>query len=58
MVYIGDKLTVDNCENINYEDKDYGECQKIFSEAFHKMRLLVGLASTLRHPIANKFLNS
>lgn len=50
MVYIGDKLTVDNCEVINYEDKDYDECQKIFSEAFHKMRLLVGLESTLSRP--------
>ncbi len=50
MVYIGDKLTVDNCEIINYEDKDYDECHKIFSEAFHKMRLLVGLESTLSRP--------
>ncbi len=50
MVYTGDKLTVDNCEIINYEDNDYDECQKIFSEAFHKMRLLVGLESTLSSP--------
>lgn len=50
MIYTGGKLTVDNCEIINYEDKDYDECQKIFSEAFHKMRLLVGLESTLSQP--------
>lgn len=50
MVYTGDKLTVDNCEITNYEDKDYDECQEIFSEAFHKMRLLVGLESTLSPP--------
>lgn len=50
MIYTGDKLTVGNYEIINYEDKDYYECQKIFSEAFHKMRLLVGLESTLSCP--------
>jgi|GEM_PF-164052 len=50
MTYTDDKLTVDNYEIMNYEDKDYYECQKIFSEAFHKMRLLVGLESTLGSP--------
>ena len=50
MIYTGDKLTVDNYEIINYDDKDYNECQKIFSEAFHKMRLLVGLESILSCP--------
>ncbi|WP_234124076.1 GNAT family N-acetyltransferase [Clostridium hydrogenum] len=50
MVYIGNKLAIDNCEINNYDDKDYDECQKIFSEAFHKMRLLVGLESTLSRP--------
>lgn len=50
MLYTGDKLMVDNYEIQNYEDKDYYECQKIFSEAFHKMRLSVGLKSTLDIP--------
>lgn len=50
MLYTGGKLMVDNYEIKNYEDKDYYECQKIFSEAFHKMRLSVGLKSTLDLP--------
>lgn len=50
MTYTGGRLTVDNYKIVNYEDKDYGECQKIFSEAFHKMRLSVGLESTLSCP--------
>ncbi|GKU27426.1 GNAT family N-acetyltransferase [Clostridium folliculivorans] len=50
MVYTGEKLTVDNCQIMSYQDKDYYQCQKISSEAFHKMRLLVGLESTLSSP--------
>lgn len=50
MTYNGSKLAVDNDEIINYEDKYYHECQKVFSEAFHKMRLSVGLDSTLSLP--------
>lgn len=50
MLYTGDKLIVDNYEIKNYEDKDYYECQKILSEAFHKMRLSVGLKSKLDIP--------
>ncbi len=50
MTYTGGRLAADNYEIVNYEDKDYGECQKIFSEAFHKMRLSVGLESALSCP--------
>ncbi|MBU3130158.1 GNAT family N-acetyltransferase [Clostridium tagluense] len=50
MTYTGGKLAVANHEIINYEDKYYAECQKVFSESFHKMRLLVGLESTLSLP--------
>ncbi|WP_346937552.1 GNAT family N-acetyltransferase [Clostridium sp.] len=50
MTYSGSKLAVDNDEIINYEDKYYHECQKVFSESFHKMRLSVGLDSTLSLP--------
>jgi GNAT superfamily N-acetyltransferase len=50
MTYTGGKLAIDNNEIINYEDKYYGECQKVFSESFHKMRLLAGLESTVSPP--------
>lgn len=50
MIYTGGKLPMDNYKIINYEDEHYAQCQKIFSEAFHKMRLLVGLESTLSLP--------
>jgi len=50
MVYTGGKLMVDDYKIRNYEDKDYYECQKTFSEAFHKMRLSIGLKSTLELP--------
>ncbi len=36
MVYIGDKLTVDNFEIKNYDDKDYDECQKSLVRLFIK----------------------
>ncbi|QAA32242.1 GNAT family N-acetyltransferase [Clostridium manihotivorum] len=47
MVYTGDKVSLDDCGITNYDDKDYYKCQKILSEAFHKMRLFVGIKSTL-----------
>lgn len=50
MTYTGGKRVADNHEIIRYEDKYYAECQKIFSESFHKMRLSVGLESTLSLP--------
>lgn len=50
MTYTGGKLVVDNHEIINYEDKYYSECQKIFSESFYEMGLAVGLESTLSLP--------
>ncbi|EPY2304690.1 GNAT family N-acetyltransferase [Clostridium sporogenes] len=50
MIYTGGKFTEDNYEITNYKDRDYDKCQKIFSEAFHKMRLSVGLESTLSRP--------
>lgn len=50
MAYTDCKLIVDNDEIVNYEDEYYNECQKVFSESFHKMRLSVGLESTLSLP--------
>jgi len=50
MTYSGGKLPESNYEFINYEDKYYEECQKVIQEAFHKMRLSVGLKSTLVLP--------
>lgn len=47
MTYSGSKLPVMYYDIRHYEDEDYDVCQKIFSEAFHKMRLSVGLPSTL-----------
>ena len=46
MIYTGGEITTGNYDIVNYEDKYYGECQKILSESFHKMRLSVGLEST------------
>ena len=54
MIYAGGKLAVGNLEIINYEDKYYHECEKILSESFHKMRLSVGLESTLSLPSAEE----
>ncbi|MEW8994532.1 GNAT family N-acetyltransferase [Clostridium sp.] len=50
MTYTGGKLAVGALKIINYEDKYYHECQKILSESFHKMRLSLGLESTLSLP--------
>ena len=52
MTYTGVKLPVAHNDIVNYEDRDYEECQKIYSESFHKMRLSVGLESKLSQPSA------
>lgn len=47
MIYTGNEFNVGQISVSNYSDGDYETVQKIFSEAFHKMRLSVGLQSTL-----------
>ena len=47
MIYNGDDLSVGQISVSQYTDKDYEAVQKIFSEAFHRMRLSVGLESNL-----------
>jgi len=46
MTYTGGEIRIDNHDIVNYEDEYYYECQKLLSEAFHQMRLSVGLEST------------
>lgn len=57
MIYKGDILelneahmTAGNLEIVPYQDYFYPESQRIFSEAFHGMRLSVGLPSVLSQP--------
>lgn len=47
MVYEGQKLPVGDYEIMGYEDEYYESVQKVYSEAFHNMRLLVGIESSL-----------
>lgn len=50
MVYQGPKLPVNDYEIVGYEDEDYEIAEKICSEAFHHMRLAVGMDSYLCTP--------
>lgn len=50
MIYEGGKLPTADYDVKSYEDKDYGECERIFSHGFHKMRLSMGLESKLSEP--------
>lgn len=50
MIFNGNRFQVDDDGISNYEEDDYVVCQKILSEAFHKMRLSVGMESKLDQP--------
>lgn len=50
MIFSGTSFIVDDFGITNYKDDDYIACEKIVSEAFHKMRLFVGMESKLDKP--------
>ena len=52
MRYRGGKLPAPEADIAPYRDEDYDRCQRIFAEAFHKMRVDVGMESELALPCA------
>ncbi|MFH5837176.1 GNAT family N-acetyltransferase [Proteiniclasticum sp. C24MP] len=50
MIFSGTLLSPQNPSVSAYVDSDYLHVQKIFSESFHRMRLHVGISSTLSAP--------